>query len=109
MVDCANADPRQPVQRGASREGTATAEGHRTGPALKVTGAFVWSNLPPASAWLARGANGHQESHGAVSCRCETARDPSVDVYDVEGLCDAIEEVVKKRKQLPGRGTRTKA
>jgi hypothetical protein len=27
------------------------------------------------------------------------------DVYDVEGLCDAIDEVVKRRKQLPGRGT----
>jgi hypothetical protein len=31
------------------------------------------------------------------------------DVYDVEGLCDAIEEVVKKRKQLPGREIRHQA
>jgi hypothetical protein len=29
----------------------------------------------------------------------------TADVYDVEGLCNAIEEVVKKRKQLHGRGT----
>jgi hypothetical protein len=26
----------------------------------------------------------------------------TVDVCDVAGLCDAIDEVVKKRKQLPG-------
>jgi hypothetical protein len=30
----------------------------------------------------------------------------TVDVYDVEGLCDAIDEVVKRRKQLPGREIR---
>jgi hypothetical protein len=30
----------------------------------------------------------------------------TADVYDVEGLCDAIGEVVKRRKQLPGREIR---
>ena len=37
--------------------------------------------------------------------RADAKPQETVDVYDVEGLCDAIEEVVKKRKQLPGRGT----
>ena len=40
--------------------------------------------------------------------RADAKPQETVDVYDVEGLCDAIEEVVKKRKQLPGRGTRHK-
>jgi hypothetical protein len=36
--------------------------------------------------------------------RADAIPQKTVDVYDVEGLCDAIDEVVKRRKQLPGRG-----
>jgi len=38
--------------------------------------------------------------------RADAKPQETVDVYDVEGLCDAIDEVVKRRKQLPVRGTR---
>ena len=38
--------------------------------------------------------------------RADAKPQETVDVYDVAGLCDAIEEVVKRRKQLPGREIR---